>query len=297
MMRWTWLTFLFLISCRELIQDTFEDYPPVPIVNGILEAGKPAEVVLALTGKLDTASLQRVTDAEIALMMDNGPLETLIFVDSLESYRSMALIEAGHDYTLMISIDGFDPITVSQHVPLPTPIVSLAHIDVAGKDEEGRSYSAVLVEFANDPDQRSYHEILMHLIEQEQVSLARPEAITDPVLLSEGLPLVLFGNEQIDGDGYTMQINYSTGTYELINGNAYQVRHFPIIVELRTVSEDYYRYARQHYLYNQGRYPMIVGGVVTNFNLYSNVPGATGIVSSLSTFQSDTLYPASYQSN
>jgi hypothetical protein len=118
--------------------------------------------------------------------------------------------------------------------------------------------------------------------------------ITDPVLLNEGIPLTVFSNELIESDSYTMTINYTSGNYTS-NGNGWNTELYPLVIELRAITYDYYMYLKQLYLYETGRYPTDVGGgAVTNFNLYSNIPGGYGIFAGYSWVVSDTIVPEPY---
>ena len=88
-----------------------------------------------------------------------------------------------------------------------------------------------------------------------------------------------------------MTINYSSGEYGSVNGQAPQAELYPLIIELRSVSSDYYKFVKQKFLYEQGRYPEFLAASITAFPLYSNVTGGYGIFSGYSAIQSDTIYP------
>jgi hypothetical protein len=65
-----------------------------------------------------------------------------------------------------------------------------------------------------------------------------------------------------------------------------------MVIELRTVSKEYYQFTRQKYLYETGRFPQFGIGANIAFPLYSNVKDGFGIVAGYSSFVSDTIYPS-----
>lgn len=172
------------------------------------------------------------------------------------------------------------------------PLISdIRHIRLAGKDEEGLSYPAIMITFENDLFKRQYFEIVLRLLQPKHERIASLKTITDPVLLNEGLPLTIFSNESIYDPSYTMLINYFTGNASAANGGPLQTTLFPLIVELRSVSYNYYQFVKQKYLYDLGRYPKFMAGSVKTFPLYSNVINGYGIFSGYSVVQTDTIYP------
>src|SRR5450759_1533839 len=111
------------------------------------------------------------------------------------------------------------------------------------------------------------------------------------VLLNEGLPIALFSNESIRGNNYSMTLNYFTGSAGRTNGEPLQTTLFPLILEVRSVSSNYYHFVKQKYLYEKGRYPEFMAASTTAFPLYSNITGGYGIFAGYSVTKSDTIYP------
>lgn len=88
-----------------------------------------------------------------------------------------------------------------------------------------------------------------------------------------------------------MTLNYFTGSARSTNGEPLQTTLFPLILEVRSVSSNYYHFVKQKYLYEKGRYPEFMAASTTAFPLYSNITGGYGIFGSYSAVQSDTIYP------
>lgn len=282
-------TALALMSCRELVQDEFPDFTAVPTVNSILIADSTLKVYVSLAAKMDTIPLQNVDQADVQLYVDGVFSETLVSGDD-GLYTSTSIVETGKSYQCRVTVDGYDTLTCSDSLPIPNPVLSIEHINVAGKDEEGNTYPAIRFSFANNPLERRYYEVIIRYNRYSNWRMAQLKEITDPVLLAEGLPLTVFSNERITGDTYSMLINYSTGSYSCQN-DVCKMSLYPFVLEFRSISYDYYRYLKQLYLYNTGRYPDFTSGVLSTFPLHSNVKNGYGIFAGYSSFVSDLIKP------
>lgn len=284
------LIVLTFFSCREKVNWDFPEFEPVPTINSFFVAGEPIKIHVSLAGKFDSIPLGVVDDANVAVYADETFIEYI--TDNQQGvYTTSFNAQPGVEYHCEVAIPGFQMVTAVNKIPQQNSILNIEHINFAGVDEEGVSYPAVKIEFSNNPNENLYYEVVIHL--QKFDWDTRPEliSITDPVLLNEGLPISLFSNEIINGDSYCMTINYTTGSASYSSETGWHSELYPLTVELRSVSYDYYMYVKQLYLYETGRYPSIIGGVVTPFPLYSNVNGGYGIFAGYSSVQTDTIYP------
>ena len=288
---------LISISCRELIDEPFPDFNPLPVVNALLIEGDTLSLNISMAEKLDTNRLGFVDYAEVELFVNDQFVESLTYSNDGE-YKSTTVIDASKKYTCVVSVPGFDPILCEQLIPAKPRIVKVEHINIAGKDEEGSNFPAVELTFENKPENRSFYEVaIYHLEKRRDTSYFREchlETITDPVLLNEGLPLALFSNELISDSIYTMHINYNTGSFSGLETILY-----PLIIELRQTTEDYYRYKKQLHLYENGLWADGVLISMTNNNLFSNIENAYGIYAAYNVAATDTIIPNldSYENN
>jgi len=281
---------LTLYSCRELVQDEFPDFTPVPTVNSILVAGEPVIIQVSIAGKLDTNKIVLVNNAEVLLSVDGQYRETLTYSDE-GIYFSSVVVEPNKTYHCEVNIQGFPTVTCTDSIPEAAIISNIVHANKAGIDEEGMTYPAITFTFISKPAEKQYFEVVIRLFEFGHESAADLETIIDPVILNEGLPIALFSNDLITDSTYTMTINYTTGSGGSSSGEPVHTNLYPLILELRSVSSDYYKFVKQKFLYEQGRYPEFLAASVTAFPLYSNVKGGYGIFGGYSAVQSDTIYP------
>lgn len=305
---------LIFTSCRSLVTDEFETYDSSPTVNCILIDGKPIEVNLTMTGSIDTLDLETIEDAEVELFVDSAFVETLEYASD-GIYTSETVVEQLKNYNCKIAILNYDTLICSETLPESMPIKNIEHVNIAGYDEEGTSYPAIKVTFKTNTAIRQYFEIIINYYHEEsdfvyneengewdEIDLGKVQyqanlvSISDPVLLSEGLSIALFSNEQITDSVYTMTLNYTTGSSfsNNSNGGAFKTTLYPYTVELRTITYDYYLYKKQYYLYEKGLDGDGLLTPVTASPIYSNIDDAYGIFAGYSSVITDTLTPPSY---
>jgi hypothetical protein len=279
------LTLFALFSCRELVQNEFPEFAPVPTVNSILIADSLLKVHVSIAGSIDSNQLAMVEDAEVLLYVDEQFKEALIY-NGNGIYCSNTRVEPLKKYFCMVNVPGYETITCNDSIPVAVELSNIVHIKQAGKNEEGISYPAIQFTFKNNPAEKLYFEAVIRLIQYGNEERADLEAITDPVLLNEGLPIAVFSNELISGQSYTMTINYTTNS-----GNSQGMSLYPLILELRAANYSYYQFVKQQYLYEIGRYPDGIQASTTAFPIFSNVKNAYGIFAGYSSTQTDTIYP------
>lgn len=290
-----WIIVLLLFSsCKEIVIDEFPDFYPVPTVNALLVEGEPLKVVVSLAEKLDSSELLNVNNAKIDLYVNDEYKESLN-CNSIGEYVSKIIIEPEKNYSCIVNVPGFDAIECNQTIPDKPCIINIEHINIAGIFEEGESYPAVIIQFKNDINHNQfydieiwYEEVFVDTIEKRKIGI---HSITDPLIQNEGLPIALFGNELINDSVYTLTLNYATNVSRKGKDGIWRTELNPLFVELRAVTEDYYRYKKQLYLYQEG---LLADGVftsMTNANVYSNITNGYGIFAAYSPMLYDTIIP------
>jgi hypothetical protein len=304
------LAVLLVSSCIELVQSEFPDFDPFPVVLCILREGEPLEMRLSWTAKIDDSPLRFIEDAQVRLYADDEYIETLIH-RAAGIYDAATVVASLVRYTCEIDIPGLETIVVTDLLPSAVVPFDVHLIPVSMRTDEGKPVPAVRFTFANNPNERRYYEAVIWEVHEEYESVlvydprwgewwdrvptgntilyAAPfyHQFTDPVLKSEGLQIAVFSNEHIKGDEYTMTINFGVG-YSKYNNEPWIARIHPTILELRSVSYDYYRYARQRHLYEVGFAPEF-GKPAPVFNLFSNIKNGFGIFAGYAAVRSDEM--------
>ncbi len=272
------LCFILLSGCRELVQDEFERFDRVPVVNSVIVAGEEIRVHVSYTGSIGDTTISVVPDADIALY-SNGAFAGSMVYDGDGYYSSGTVAEAGNNYSCEIAILGFDVITCEDSLPVAVTATNIKYDKWVGTDVDGRNYSSVTFTFANDPDVSQYFQVVFSTSDRHgEFDITYPLLdITDPVISSGGIPIAVFSDENIEDDSYDMTLTF------------YGTKGTPVTMEFRTLSYDYYQYMRKKYLYDLGRYPDDILSVVPGFNLYSNIPRGYGIFAGYSVFVTDSI--------
>ena len=277
-------------SCRDLVDADVPDFPPVPVLNALLVKGQPIEAHVSIASRLDTMQLQGISNAVLELYKDNEFLEMMHHSED-GWFVSNHNAEAGKTYSFHLSIEGYETVKAQCKIPSPAALLSYEHISIAGKDEEGLTYPSISFTFENQLEQELFFHARIRLFQSDDERDADIINIIDPVLLNEGIPLTVFSNEIINGYSYTMLINYLTGSSGSDGSGGLVTILMPLILELRSVSKEYYLFARQKYLYDLGRFPEFNINAPTAFPIFSNVEGGYGIVTGYSNVATDTIFP------
>jgi len=277
-------------SCHTLTSDQFPEFNPVPTVISFFAEGDTLKVHVSLAEKLDVTPLGVVDDAIVDLYINDAFAETLKFVNK-GIYTSSTIVKPETKYHCKVKVPGYEQVECTEIIPAKPTIKNIEHINIAGYDVDGRNYSAVKVTFENDPGKREYFQIEIQYIYHEELRTPYIAEVLDPILLNEGLPISLFSNELIDDNEYTITIYYSTSGWTSNSDGVSVMFIYPFFVQLRQVSEAYYRYKKQLYLYEKNLYSdnALIGTI--NQNLYSNIDHGYGIFAGYSFSVSEVFTP------
>lgn len=281
---------LLLTGCRELVQDEFPDFTPVPTVNSFLVADSLIRVHVSLCGKLDTAPLPVVNNATVTCFI-NDSLSEILKKGGDGYYSGKTIARAGNIYRLTVSVPGYPDLTATDTVPERVELLKFEHINVAGVDEEGHTYPAIRITFPVDPNHVKYYQVEIRYNTSYNWQSGQFKDFSDPYLLAEGLPIAVFSTERIQDPIYTMHLDYTTGHYGRTGNGPWITHLYPLLVEFKTISYEYYAYLKQLYLYNTGRFPDFQFGPYKAFPLYSNVNNGMGIVAGYSRYISEIITP------
>ena len=282
------LTLLLIIcvsfSCRKVVQDEFDDFSDTATLNSILIVDSAVCVNLFYTGNVNSIELKTIENATVSLYVEGVFKETLTH-QSEGKYIGSSIVESGKKYQYIAEISNHNNLTCEDIAPLSSSILSISHNNYAGKNKEGWNYPSVTFSFNNLLEKKMFYEVkIKTLSRMEAVSFDYPtlEKISDPILLNEGIEIPVFSNQLMDKEIYEMTLNYVRTSSS---------PDYALVLELRSVSEAYYEYAKSLYLYQKSRYSSEFS--LTSqpvFNVYSNIENGFGIFATYTSFQTDTLF-------
>ncbi len=283
---------LFLLaSCHELVLDNFPPFENELVVNGFITNDSLVAVHVSATADIGVAPINGIENARVAVYTGQG--DTIQMEHEGEGWYVAGIVpDYGMEYHCEVHAPGYAIVHASSIMPKPPVLQQLVHNPIAGKDEEGTSYPSLSFTFENKPTETGYYEAQIILFHNDEEWQAQMINVNDHLLLNEGLEAALFSNTLINGNAYTMTINYSTGGSGSSGPNGERrTTLYPFILELRAISHDYYQFARSIIIYETGRYPEF--GLHANhvFPLYSNTSSGYGVFAAYSVVRSDTIYP------
>jgi hypothetical protein len=283
------LIFISLASCKKPVSN--HEYPffeATPTFNAFLVEGDSVKVSLSMAQSPDSASSQVCKDAEMLLFVDDVLVGHLVFDSESEFYCSDLIAESGKKYSFKAVMAGYDTLSASVEIPLKPEITDVDLLELAGINEDGEAYPSLLVSFKTDPRQELYYRIIVKAVfrifgEVHVNTIISSDYVDDPVLLHEGMDILVFSNEIIDDTVYTIKIN-----------EAYNKTFFSdkLVVCLQSISKDYYQYLKSYALYQQSIEATedISLGVVQPFNLFGNVENGLGVLGGCAAMEYDTVY-------
>jgi hypothetical protein len=151
--------FLFLFSsCGKLIDDTFDDFEPTPIIIGILEADSTFCVTVGITANLSDALPKYADNALVVITSETSMPDTLQYTTN-GKYISTRTVKPGETYTCTVQIDGYRIISAKTTVPAPTEINSVNFTEKALRDENGEILSSIDFQIDNDISKHQFWEV------------------------------------------------------------------------------------------------------------------------------------------
>lgn len=284
---------LLIHSCIDLVSDDFIPVESIPVINSLLVNDSLIEVHLSEIGNLDSTSCPIIANAQITIFMNGIFVETIHNSDS-GTYKSGITVEEKNKYSCIVNIPGKEELYCEDSVPASLDVEIYGHSFRAGLNEEGNYYRSINFSFHDDPATADYYEILIikkfkndffrEIGKDEFYPIAAYNESYD-FLLNEGLEpystnSLVFSDQLISPELTGMTLNYGMGGMgtTVIDGVEYQtVDEHTIIVEVRRISKQYYNFKKRFFLYEKGRYGELIEGMVTPFQIYSNVENGKGI--------------------
>ena len=274
------LGFISCVSCSKIVTVKISEQIPKPVLSCLFTNDSIFKVDLSMSSSIfnEPVSFQ---NGEVIKLFGNGEL-----VDSLqwdgEHYISIITPQSNIDYKIEWEKDDAK-ITSSDCLPEKVFIESSELRNGVGFNEYGEPYSECTLVFKDDPLQKNFYEILLvnkYIRDDKIVFSSYPLFSSDPVIISEGLLdyepwSILLSDELINGKSHELKINYDL-PFQPDNPN------YELIVQLRSVSEQYYKYAKSLTIHKFYQESSIWNGMGSPVPMFSNIVGGYGIFAAYS---------------
>lgn len=259
--------------------------------------GEPFNVELAKSISLfhSNPNDDLVDDAEITICSDTYcapafPLPTNDFSNPNSKYQSsddLIIPEENKDYNICVKIDGFDPISAQSVIP---QLSEISHSTVGEITKYSSEFDSIqdynirlAFKFSDDQDEDNYYHAKFYQVldNVSSANLADPDTIA-LLEANQGFSLIddkLSGGFTVTSGGVLFKdVTFNKSLQELVfepNFSFDNTKHEPveIIIELRTVSKEYYDYYSSAYRQNsQANVPFSDPTIV-----FSNVTNGLGV--------------------
>jgi hypothetical protein len=283
--------FLFLfVGCSKVIEIDFSEHNSKPTVNALFEEGKTIKMVLSKSVGIVDDIPSVIATADIYLFCDGIPVDTLFFNGN--KFESHETVISNANYSFIAFTQESEQITSFDLVPTPPIISDVAISESTISDREGFQLNQKLSFTINDTSAESnYYELVLikhyydefyqdfvndnvayyytqnPIIENENILQYYPESL----IFSDNL----FNESIVNIDVYYNRPEIDTGS-ENINFD------YTLIVLLRSVSENYYRYKKTLYQHWYNQDSDIWDGTGEPIQMYSNITGGYGIFAAYS---------------
>ncbi len=250
-----------LASCEQPVSlDIDEPDPQLVVISNFTDSKEMQVRVSKTRSVLDSGAPVYLTEADVRLYEEETFIQRLQLVNGkgeTPPYYTTVDFEADFDvtYTIKVAANGFEPIEAISRVPSKIDIQSLKVSNyLIEKDPEGEANYrfAVTIGFTDPPLVNNYYHLNLHqqiyhfTLEERDTLFGNSEffpiqfnqIIDDNFVLAYFDGGVLFEDTPFNGNivSYTFPISFTLPADEKVPGK--------LLVELRSVSEEYYRYQR-----------------------------------------------------
>ena len=270
---------LSITSCETQLDDSSIKFTPRLVVNSFVNSDDYFSVQVSQTISMaDTAYPDFIENATV-VVNDGNQSYTLAYDLGLSKYVATFKPVAGKQYNVEVSAPNFYTATGSLTLPNKLNSPKSSWQDQTGFDENGFETGTLTCSIADPSGERNYYEINLYRFDdfiQEWVIM--PPNTTDPFLNQNAVKTDL-GGYLIDDKTF----NGGTRKFDFITSFGSAGTAYKYLVEVRSLSDEYYRY-----LQSVANYRKSTGLFSDPTPVYSNITNGRGICAGAS-IQRDTI--------
>ena len=284
MKTWFLLIIIILISaaCTKTIDIDLPDHESKLVINSLFTRGERIAVNISRSTSIIGGIPPGVSGATINLYRDGTLAESSVSNDSV--FRAgFGPIENGV-YTIEVSSPGFETVTATDSMPSKAFLSYAESTDEIWIDEIGMRHKLLKLGFSDSDPKKNYYELKLKVrfLKRNYPSpdytyvteLANVGGITDPIL-AESEQYYTFIKGFLFDDSKFSNSDCNLEVFAGIMNN--ESDDYELIVELNSVSENYYNYKKQLGVYLNKEDGDVFEGIPDPVNLYSNIENGYGI--------------------
>jgi hypothetical protein len=266
-------------SCDTNLDMSSIQHTPKLVVNSFVNSDGFFSVQVSSTIPINDTNPPNMIENAIVTVNDGSTTSTLVYDLSVQKYLATFKPIPGRVYTVRVEKGDFS--TASGTLTIPNRVVSAKSTwkDKTGFDSLGFETGTLTCHIADPASDRNYYEINLYRFDDfTQEWLIMPPNTTDPFLNENGIKTDI-GGLLIDDRSF----NGSAKQFDFITSYGSAGIQYKFLVEVRSLSDDYYRYLQSLANYKAQ------GGIFSDPSpVYSNITNGRGICAGAA-IQKDTI--------
>ena len=288
-----------LVSCEEPVDLNIDLPKSKLVISSSFLSGQPVYLQVSATWPRGEQQSLPIRDADVRLYQGNELAEVLTYHNSKELadggiYRTDKFVpEVGQEYTILVSAEGYDPVSAVSSIPKSVEINSLEVTNLSRMDlEDEQIYDYRLtIDYADPPNEVNYYDLrISQLVIPFNVNTHGDTLFSAPYVKAVNSPtrppglndkaISLLIQDKGGQDQVQIPLQSRINPRREILGR--------IIAELRTVSPEYYFFRRS--LVQPG--DLVSDGLEEPVILYNNVDRGLGVFAGYSSVNQDISIPS-----
>lgn len=292
-----------LLACEKDVQIKIPEHNPKLVVNALGDIDSDSIDVFVSKSvdvlKHKNGSDLSVDNAMVFLKKEGKDRQQLYYDAETKSYRGAVHLEAGDNYEITSSVAGFNDVSAQTAVPVQVPIKYIQRIKNVRLDSYGNKLDEIRITFDDPVADNDYYILFLndagYTFDPANPPLEPNYQDYTPICVTTNDPSVetiyddpVDMNTCLENNGILFTDDLFNGTTKVlsiyVNNIALDSNRLPdgyVVypsVELRHVSEDYYRFfkSREKSYYNEGN------PFAEPSNIYTNMKNGYGIFSFVS---------------
>ena len=269
---------LLLVSCEEVVELELGERDPQLVVSSNFFPETPIRVDVSATQSVvgEVSRHVRIVDARVVIFEANRMIEELAYQPELQRYVSQEFTpETGKEYTIHVSADGFTPVSAVSSIPERVAITSLIVEEIVPEIEMPALYDFYLLLDFDDPEGTNYYDLrIRQTVIPYELAYNGDTILKTPFFKApsrdgrsgaESISLLL-QDKPLASEPVLLRLRSEIDPRKELFGD--------VVVELRTVSPEYYKFRRS--LIQEQQQPG--GGISQPVLLFNNISdGGIGI--------------------
>ncbi len=286
-------------SCSKEVVINLAPHEEILVVDCIFSPDSVFKLTLSKSSSIFSNCCIKIESALIVIYENDSFRDTLKHKNGF--YYSKVIPQVQSRYDLLVSSTGFDKLTAHDVLETKPMLGKSRFIPNIFTDQEAKPVSQAIIEIHDNGNKRNYYELVLKnrhkepFLNREVIGNVVYATSPDQVLINDSdlhvsPGSIVFTNDLFAGQSYFLTINYiPQPLYAFMSPNNFVKYEHDLIISIRMVSENYYKYKKQlakHIHFQNSNLWLGVGDPVP---MYTNINGGLGIFAGFNQV-TDTLY-------